>query len=98
RDELNAPTRLQGVKYITLASNGGIQANGSTLTSDGNITLTSGGNMQFQSARGTVYRESGNSWTETVSQTGVTLNAGGALTVISGGSILFQASRLLAKG
>ncbi|MGE5882209.1 DUF637 domain-containing protein [Klebsiella variicola] len=54
--------------------------------------------MQFQSARGTTYRESGNTWTETVSQTGVTLNAGGALTVISGGSILFQASRLLAKG
>lgn len=98
RDELNVPTCLQGVKGITLASNGVIQANGSTLTSDGNITLTSGGNMQFQSARGTVYRESGNSWTETVSQTGVTLNAGGALTVISGGSILFQASRLLAKG
>ncbi|SSK71502.1 hemagglutinin family protein [Klebsiella pneumoniae] len=98
RDELNVLTRLQGVKGITLAANGGIQANGSTLTSDGNITLTSGGNMQFQSARGTVYRESGNSWTETVSQTGVTLNAGGALTVISGGSILFQASRLLAKG
>ena len=98
RDELNVLTRLQGVKGITLAANGGIQANGSTLTSDGNITLTSGGNMQFQSARGTLYRESGNSWTETVSQTGVTLNAGGALTVISGGSILFQASRLLAKG
>ena len=98
RDELNVLTRLQGVKGITLAANGGIQANDSTLTSDGNITLTSGGNMQFQSARGTVYRESGNSWTETVSQTGVTLNAGGALTVISGGSILFQASRLLAKG
>ncbi|HDG9830983.1 TPA: DUF637 domain-containing protein [Raoultella ornithinolytica] len=98
RDELNVLTRLHGAKGITLAANGGIQANGSTLTSNGNITLTSGGNMQFQSARGTVYRESGNTWTETVSQTGVTLNAGGALTVISGGSILFQASRLLAKG
>lgn len=98
RDELNVLTRLHGVKGITLAANGGIQANGSTLTSNGNITLTSGENMQFQSARGTVYRESGNTWTETVSQTGVTLNAGGALTVISGGSILFQASRLLAKG
>ncbi|VUS69456.1 16S rRNA endonuclease CdiA [Klebsiella spallanzanii] len=98
RDELNVLTRLHGAKSLTLAANGGIQANGSTLTSGGNITLTSGGNMQFQSARGTVYRESGNAWTETVSQTGVTLNAGGALTVISGGSILFQASRLLAKG
>lgn len=98
RDELNVLTRLHGAKGLTLAANGGIQADGSTLTSDGNITLTSGGNMQFQSARGTVYRESGNSWTENVSQTGVTLNSGGALTVISGGSILFQASRLLAKG
>lgn len=98
RDELNVLTRLHGAKSLTLAANGGIQANGSTLTSDGNITLTSGGNMQFQSARGTMYRESGNSWTESVSQTGVTLNSGGALTVISGGSILFQASRLLAKG
>ncbi|MBZ6769886.1 filamentous hemagglutinin N-terminal domain-containing protein [Klebsiella oxytoca] len=98
RDELNVLTRLHGAKSLTLAASGGIQANGSTLTSDGNITLTSGGNMQFQSARGTLYRESGNSWTESVSQTGVTLNSGGALTVISGGSILFQASRLLAKG
>ncbi|MBZ6950941.1 DUF637 domain-containing protein [Klebsiella grimontii] len=98
RDELNVLTRLHGAKSLTLAANGGIRADGSTLTSDGNITLTSGGNMQFQSARGTVYRESRNSWTESVSQTGVTLNSGGALTVISGGSILFQASRLLAKG
>ncbi|QLP48268.1 DUF637 domain-containing protein [Klebsiella michiganensis] len=98
RDELNVLTRLHGAKSLTLAANGGIQAEGSTLNSDGNITLTSGGNMQFQSARGTVYRESGKSWTENVSQTGVTLNSGGALTVISGGSILFQASRLLAKG
>ncbi|MFP8419099.1 DUF637 domain-containing protein [Klebsiella michiganensis] len=98
RDELNVLTRLHGAKSLTLAANGGIQADGSTLNSDGNITLTSGGNMQFQSARGTVYRESGKSWTENVSQTGVTLNSGGALTVISGGSILFQASRLLAKG
>lgn len=98
RDELNVLTRLHGAKSLTLVANGGIQADGSTLSSDGNITLTSGGNMQFQSARGTVYRESGNSWTENVSQTGVTLNSGGALTVISGGSILFQASRLLAKG
>lgn len=90
RDELNVLTRLHGAKSLTLAANGGIRADGST--------LTSGGNMQFQSARGTVYRESRNSWTESVSQTGVTLNSGGALTVISGGSILFQASRLLAKG
>ncbi|HCI6746672.1 TPA: DUF637 domain-containing protein [Klebsiella variicola subsp. variicola] len=98
RDELNVLTRIHGADSVTLAANGAIQATGSTLTSNGNITLTSGGNMQFQSARGTTYRESGNTWTETVSQTGVTLNAGGALTVISGGSILFQASRLLAKG
>ncbi|HCJ0621895.1 filamentous hemagglutinin N-terminal domain-containing protein [Klebsiella variicola] len=98
RDELNVLTRIHGANSVTLAANGAIQATGSTLTSNGNITLTSGGNMQFQSARGTVYRESGNSWTESVSQTGVMLNAGGALTIISGGSILFQASRLLAKG
>ncbi|WP_300002421.1 DUF637 domain-containing protein [uncultured Cedecea sp.] len=98
RDELNVLTRLHGAKGLTLAANGGILANGSTLTSDGDITLTSGGNMQFQSTRGTAYRESGNTWSESVSQTGVTLNAGGALTIISGGSILFQASRLLAKG
>lgn len=97
RDELNVLTRIHGANSVTLAANGAIQATGSTLTSNGNITLTSGGNMQFQSARGTVYRESGNSWTESVSQTGVMLNAGGALTIISGGSILFQASRLLAR-
>ncbi|HCR56653.1 MAG TPA: hemagglutinin [Raoultella sp.] len=98
RDELNVLTYLRGARALTLAANGSILADGSTLTSDGNIMLTSGDLMRFQSAQETRYRESGNSWTESVNQIGVTLNAGGALTVISGGSILFQASRLLAKG
>ncbi|NWK88077.1 DUF637 domain-containing protein [Raoultella terrigena] len=98
RDELNVLTYLRGARALTLAANGSILADGSSLTSDGNIMLTSGDLMRFQSAQETRYRESGNSWTESVNQIGVTLNAGGALTVISGGSILFQASRLLAKG
>lgn len=96
-DVRNVVTSLRGTKALTLAANGLIQANGSSLTSNGDITLTSSGNMRFEAAEGFIHREQGKTWSETVSQTGVTINSGGALTVLAGGSILFQATRLLAK-
>ncbi|MEZ7213929.1 DUF637 domain-containing protein [Klebsiella spallanzanii] len=97
-DELNVFSSLRGANQLTLAASGTIQAAGSSLTSNGNIFLTSGGNMRLEAVKGTQYREKGSSWSEAVTQTGVTLNSGAALTVISGGSILFQATRLIAKG
>lgn len=97
-DVLNVLASIRGAKELTLAANGIIQANGSTLTSNGNITLTSSGNMRFEAAKSLQHREAGKSWSESVKQTGVTINSGSALTVLSGGSILFQATRLLAKG
>lgn len=97
-DELNVFSSIRGANQLTLAASGTIQAAGSSLTSSGNIFLTSGGNMRFEAVKGTQYREKGSSWSEAVTQTGVTLNSGAALTVISGGSILFQATRLIAKG
>ncbi|MDM4209509.1 DUF637 domain-containing protein [Klebsiella spallanzanii] len=97
-DELNVFSSLRGANQLMLAASGTIQAAGSSLTSNGNIFLTSGGNMRLEAVKGTQYREKGSSWSEAVTQTGVTLNSGAALTVISGGSILFQATRLIAKG
>lgn len=97
-NELNVFSSLRGANQLTLAANGTVQAAGSSLTSSGNIFLTSGGNMRLEAVKGTQYREKGSSWSEAVTQTGVTLNSGAALTVISGGSILFQATRLIAKG
>lgn len=57
RDELNVLTRLHGAKSLTLAANGGIQADGSTLTSDGNITLTTKTVIRIGLRRGSLESE-----------------------------------------
>ncbi|WBL74113.1 DUF637 domain-containing protein [Serratia liquefaciens] len=98
KDDRQWVTRLYGGKTLTLSANRDILTYGSHLSSDGNMTLTSGRDMRFEAVQNHTYREGSNEFTETRTQQGTELNAGGLMTVIAGGSILFQATKLVVKG
>lgn len=98
RDELQVTSLLRGVKGLTLAANSDIRSGGSLMSSDGNITLTSGGNILLEAVQSHNYREGGNDYSERHLWKGTEISAGGMLTIISTGNILFQATRLVVKG
>ncbi|WP_228901641.1 DUF637 domain-containing protein, partial [Photorhabdus bodei] len=103
KDDRNYGTQIRGTKKLTMAANGAITTVGSKLLSDGDITITSGGDIRFESARNHFYKDRAdyfkdNSITETYTQQSTELTSGGVLTVLSNGSILFQATKLAAKG
>ncbi|HGM7838009.1 TPA: DUF637 domain-containing protein [Serratia marcescens] len=98
KDDRHAVTTINAGKNLTAAANNQLQTYGARLTSGGNMTLTSGGDMRFEAVQNHTYREGGNEFTETRTQQGTELNAGGLMTVIAGGSLLFQATKLLVKG
>ncbi|WP_337047939.1 DUF637 domain-containing protein [Serratia liquefaciens] len=98
KDDRQWATRLHGGKSLTLSANRDILTYGSHLSSDGNMTLTSGGDMRFEAVQNHSYREGGKEFTETRTQQGTELSAGGLLTAIANGSILFQATKLQSKG
>ncbi|NLU18549.1 MAG: filamentous hemagglutinin N-terminal domain-containing protein [Serratia liquefaciens] len=98
KDDRHAVTIVNAGKNLTAAANNQLLTYGAKLTSGGNMTLTSGGDMRFEAVQNHTYREGGNEFTETRTQQGTELNAGGLMTVISGGSILFQATKLVVKG
>ncbi|MGV6985491.1 DUF637 domain-containing protein [Providencia hangzhouensis] len=89
---------LSGDKGVTLASNGALTAQGSTIKSLGDITLSSGGNVRLESVKTNYRKQSGKKFEELYRQIGTEINSGKTLTILSEGSILFQASRLVAKG
>ncbi|APC10522.1 MULTISPECIES: DUF637 domain-containing protein [Providencia] len=89
---------LSGDKGVTLASNGALTAQGSTIKSLGDITLSSGGNVRLESVKTNYRKQSGKRFEELYRQIGTEINSGKTLTILSEGSILFQASRLVAKG
>ncbi|HEJ7946959.1 TPA: DUF637 domain-containing protein [Serratia liquefaciens] len=98
KDDRQWVTGLHGGKTLTLSANRDILTYGSHLSSDGNMTLTSGGDMRFEAVQNHSYREGGKEFTETRTQQGTELSAGGLLTAIANGSILFQATKLQSKG
>ncbi len=98
KDDRHAVTSINAGKNLTAAANNQLLTYGARLTSGGNMTLTSGGDMRFEAVQNHTYREGGNEFTETRTQQGTELNAGGMMTVIAGGSILFQATKLAVKG
>ncbi|MBS9422656.1 DUF637 domain-containing protein [Photorhabdus caribbeanensis] len=98
KDDRHITAQIRGDKKLTIAANGAITTAGSKLTSGGDVILSSGGNMRFQSVQNHTYRENGSESTESVTQNGTELTSGGILTVLSNGSILFQATKLAAKG
>ncbi|WP_350305521.1 DUF637 domain-containing protein, partial [Photorhabdus viridis] len=98
KDDRHIIAQIRGDKKLTMAANGILTTVGAQLTSDGDVTLSSGGNMRFESVQNHIYRENGREFTESVTQQGTELTSGGILTVISTGSILFQSAKLAAKG
>ncbi|OKB65908.1 filamentous hemagglutinin [Serratia marcescens] len=98
KDDRHVVTTLNAGKNLTAAANNQLLTYGARLTSGGNMTLTSGGDMRFEAVQNHTYREGGNEFTETRTQQGTELNAGGMMTVIAGGSLLFQATKLAVKG
>nr|WP_283092832.1 DUF637 domain-containing protein [Providencia rettgeri] len=89
---------LSGDKGVTLASNGALTAQGSTIKSLGDITISSGGNVRLESVKTHYRKQSGKRLEDLYRQIGTEINSGKTLTILSEGSILFQASRLVAKG
>uniref|UniRef100_UPI0036DADF1A DUF637 domain-containing protein n=1 Tax=Photorhabdus sp. RM322S TaxID=3342825 RepID=UPI0036DADF1A len=98
KDDRHIIAQVRGDKKLTIAANGTLTTAGAQLTSDGDVTLSSGGNMRFESVQNHTYREGNREFTGSVTQQGTELTSGGVLTVISNGSILFQATQLAAKG
>lgn len=89
---------LSGDKGVTLASNGALTTQGSTIKSLGDITISSGGNVRLESVKTQYRKQSGKRFEELYRQIGTNIDSGKTLTILSEGSILFQASHLVAKG
>jgi len=98
RDNIHVVTRLQGGKGLSLAANRDILTQGAQLASNGNMTVTSGANMRFESVANKTHRVHSGGYQEQLIQKGSSLIAGELLTLISNGSILFQAAKLESKG
>ncbi|MEQ9998409.1 DUF637 domain-containing protein [Pectobacterium versatile] len=98
KDDQNVTAKVHAGKNLTIASNGELIAAGTDFSSGGDMTLSSGGKMEFNAAVNHVYREGNNEYSESVTQKNAVLNSGGILTLLSNGSILFQATQLIAKG
>ncbi|CAI0712754.1 DUF637 domain-containing protein [Serratia quinivorans] len=98
KDDRHAVTTINAGKNLTAAANNQLLTYGAKLTSGGNMTLTSGGDMRFEAVQNHTYREGNKEFTETRTQQGTELTAGGLMTIISNGSILFQATKLVVKG
>ncbi|MEQ4923428.1 DUF637 domain-containing protein, partial [Proteus hauseri] len=90
-------TAITGNKGITLASNDAITTQGSTIKSEGDITISSGGNIQLGSVRTHFRKGSGSDLEDIYKHIGTDISSGKNLTLLSEGSILFQASKLTAN-
>ncbi|WP_237612494.1 DUF637 domain-containing protein, partial [Proteus sp. G4444] len=92
-----ATTSIMGNKGISIASSGSLTTEGSSLKSEGDIAISSGGNIQLGSVRTHFRKESDSELEELRKQVSTEINSGNHLTLLSEGSILFQASQLAAN-
>lgn len=86
-----------GNKGISIASSGALITEGSSFKSDGDITISCGGNIQLGSVKTHFRKESGSKLEEIHKQVSTEINSGNNLTLLSEGSILFQASKFTAN-
>ncbi|MEI7088394.1 DUF637 domain-containing protein [Pectobacterium versatile] len=98
RDDRHVITQINARRNLTLATNGDLISSGSSLSSIGDMTLSSRGKMEFNALKNYAMREGNNEFNELTTQQNVVLNSGGVLTLLSNSSILFQATSLVAKG
>ncbi|MBA5236553.1 DUF637 domain-containing protein [Pectobacterium aroidearum] len=98
KDDRHVITQINARRNLTLATNGALIASGSSLSSIGDMTLSSLGKMEFNALKNYSMREGNNEFNESTTQQNVVLNSGGVLTLLSSSSILFQATSLVAKG
>lgn len=92
-----ATATITGNKGISIASSGTLITEGSSFKSEGDVTISSGDNIQLGSVRTHFRKESGSDLEELRKQVSTEINSGNNLTLLSEGSILFQASKLTAN-
>lgn len=92
-----ATSAITGNKGISIASSGTLITEGSSLKSEGDITISNGGNIQLGAVRTHFRKESGSELEDLRKQISTEINSGNNLTLLSEGSILFQASKLTAN-
>ncbi|MDA5535204.1 DUF637 domain-containing protein [Yersinia mollaretii] len=97
RQDRHMITRVQAGKNLSATANSQLLGYGAELFSGGDMTLTSGGNMRFESLLNEEHQGGGDNFSYRKLQQPTQLNSGGVLTLISNGSILFQATQLAAK-
>lgn len=93
----HAATRLKAGNTLNAVANHQLITQGAELAAGGDMTLTSGGDMRFESVLNESHYGGGDNSSYRKLQQSTQLNSGGALTLISHGSILFQATQLMAK-
>ena len=92
-----ATSAITGNNGISIASSGSLITEGSSLKSEGDVTISSGGNIQLGSVRTHFRKKSGSNLEEIYKHIGTDISSGKNLTLSSEGSILFQASKLTAN-
>lgn len=97
QDIQHATSAITGNKGISIASSGTLITEGSSLKSEGDVTISSSGNIQLGSLQTHFRKESGSELEDLRKQISTEINSGNNLTLLSEGSILFQASRLTAN-
>ncbi len=93
----HAATRLKAGNTLNAVANHQLITQGAELAAGGDMTLTSGGDMRFESVLNESHYGGGDNSSYRKLQQSTQLNSGGALTLISNGSMLFQATQLMAK-
>ncbi|WP_145583248.1 filamentous hemagglutinin N-terminal domain-containing protein, partial [Yersinia thracica] len=93
----HAATRLKAGNTLNVVANHQLITQGAELAAGGDMTLTSGGDMRFESVLNEDHYGGGDNSSYRKLQQSTQLNSGGTLTLISNGSILFQATQLVAK-
>ncbi|WP_181949604.1 hemagglutinin repeat-containing protein, partial [Yersinia aleksiciae] len=93
----HAATRLKAGNTLNAVANHQFITQGAELAVGGDMTLTSGGDMRFESVLNEDHYGGGDNSSYRKRQQSTQLNSGGVLTLISNGSILFQATQLVAK-